>query len=109
MSIISVKPKSRNSSPVMAYWMPMTLWSVEKTYFHQKPRGSSWVSCPACGVGVTTADGLLMPLFSRSAVAMLLRGRGELEVLGLLVVGADRDRGRLRPQPLVPGGDLVGS
>ena len=30
MIIIRLNPKSRNSSPVMAYWMPMTLWSSEK-------------------------------------------------------------------------------
>ena len=40
MSIISEKPKRRNRRPVMAYWMPMTLWSVEKTYLRQKPSSS---------------------------------------------------------------------
>ena len=41
MIIIRQKPKSRNSKPVTAYWMPMTLWSTEKTYFRQNP-SSSW-------------------------------------------------------------------
>jgi hypothetical protein len=40
MSIISEKPNSRNSRPVIAYWMPMTLWSTEKTYARQKPSAS---------------------------------------------------------------------
>ena len=40
ISIISQKPKNRNSSPVTAYWMPITLWSVEKTYLRQKPSSS---------------------------------------------------------------------
>jgi hypothetical protein len=35
------QPEKRNMSPVMPYWTPMTLWSVEKIYFCQKP-GSSW-------------------------------------------------------------------
>ena len=39
-SSIRQKPKSRNSRPVTAYWMPITLWSVEKTYLRQKPSAS---------------------------------------------------------------------
>ena len=35
--IIREKPKNRKMRPVMPYWMPMTLWSVEKMYFRQKP------------------------------------------------------------------------
>ena len=35
--IISENPKNKKSSAVMPYWMPMTLWSVEKMYFCQKP------------------------------------------------------------------------
>ncbi len=31
MIIIKVKPNSRKSIAVMAYWMPITLWSCEKT------------------------------------------------------------------------------
>ena len=37
MIIISVKPNNRNRSPVIAYWIPIVLWSWEKTYFCQKP------------------------------------------------------------------------
>ena len=29
----------------MAYWMPMTLWSSEKTYFRKKPSSSCAWSC----------------------------------------------------------------
>src|SRR5918999_936559 len=57
-----------------------------------------------CAAGTATAAGSLMRLFSGS----LLRGHSELEVLRLRIGGADRDRGLLRPQLLVPGGDLVG-
>ena len=39
MSIISEKPKKRNTREVRPYWMPITLWSVEKMYFRQN--GSS--------------------------------------------------------------------
>src|SRR4029453_414118 len=105
MSIIRQKPKRRNRRPVIAYWMPMTLWSVEKTYLRQKPSSSWWASRGSCGFGGATAGGWVMRLFSRS----LLRGKGELEALGLRVAGAHRDRGGLRSQPLVPGGDLVGA
>ena len=49
MIIIRQKPKNRNTAPVMPYWMPMTLWSVEKMYFCQKP-GSSW--CEALSMSV---------------------------------------------------------
>ena len=31
MTIIKMKPNIRNSRPVTAYWMPITLWSTEKT------------------------------------------------------------------------------
>lgn len=40
-----MNPKNRNSSEVSPYWMPMILWSVEKTYFDRNP--CSWVSCAA--------------------------------------------------------------
>jgi hypothetical protein len=30
------KPKKRNDQAAMPYWMPITLWSVEKMYFRQK-------------------------------------------------------------------------
>ena len=43
--------------PVMVYWMPMTLWSTEKTYARQKPSASSWAPCAACGWGTATAPG----------------------------------------------------
>ena len=36
MIIISVKPSSRNSNDVTVYWMPMILWSTEKTHFRRK-------------------------------------------------------------------------
>ncbi len=36
ISIIRQNPKNRKASPVTAYWMPMTLWSTEKTYLRQK-------------------------------------------------------------------------
>src|SRR4030095_2502774 len=39
--------------------------------------------------------------------SLLGPGYAELEVLGLGITGANRDRGRLRSQPLVPGGDLI--
>src|SRR5687767_2557532 len=48
-------------------------------------------------------------LRSLYGVRWLLRGNGELEVLGLLVVGGNGDRGGLRPQSLVPCGDLISS
>src|SRR5207237_7481975 len=58
-----------------------------------------------CGLGAATAAGSVMRLFSGS---LLRGGDGELEVLGLRIAGANRDRGGLRPQLLVPGRDLVG-
>ena len=33
---IRQNPKNRNASPQNPYCMPMTLWSVEKTYVRQK-------------------------------------------------------------------------
>jgi hypothetical protein len=44
ISIIRQKPKSRKTSAVTVYWMPMTLWSTEKMYFFQN--GSSWPPWP---------------------------------------------------------------
>ena len=41
MTSIRQNPKNRKHRAVMPYWMPMTLWSVEKTYVLQKP-ASSW-------------------------------------------------------------------
>ena len=32
---------------MIAYWMPITLWSCEKTYFHRNP-SSSWAWSCAC-------------------------------------------------------------
>src|SRR5205085_3280473 len=46
---------------------------------------------------------------SRYALPLLRGGDGELEGLGLRFVGRNRDGGRLRAQPLLPGGDLVGA
>jgi hypothetical protein len=37
INYISEKPKRRNRRLVTAYWIPMSLWSVEKTYSRQKP------------------------------------------------------------------------
>jgi hypothetical protein len=37
MIIIRQKPKNKKQSPVTAYQIPMTLWSVENTYFRKKP------------------------------------------------------------------------
>ena len=37
VSIIRVKPNSRNKRAVMQYWIPIVLWSVEKTYVRQNP------------------------------------------------------------------------
>ena len=37
MAAMSRNPKNMNSSAVMPYWMPMTLWSVEKMYLRMKP------------------------------------------------------------------------
>ena len=34
--IIRANPKSMKSRDITPYWMPMTLWSVEKIYFCQK-------------------------------------------------------------------------
>ena len=36
MIIIREKPNSRKSMAVIAYWMPITLWSTEKTYVRRK-------------------------------------------------------------------------
>jgi len=40
--IISIKQKPRNkkASEVMPYWIPMTLWSLEKMYVRQNPASS---------------------------------------------------------------------
>ena len=35
--IIKQKPKNKNLRAVRTYWIPMTLWSVEKMYFRQNP------------------------------------------------------------------------
>ena len=35
--IIRQNPNNRKHSAVKPYWMPMTLWSVEKMYLLQKP------------------------------------------------------------------------
>ena len=35
INIIRQKPKNKNTSDVRPYWIPMTLWSVEKMYFRQ--------------------------------------------------------------------------
>ena len=37
ISIMRLKPKNRKHSAVTAYWIPMTLWSTEKTYVRHQP------------------------------------------------------------------------
>src|SRR6266568_4240876 len=50
MNIIRQNPKKRNTRPQRPYWIPITLWSVEKIYFRHHP--SSWCSCSAaCACG----------------------------------------------------------
>ena len=34
---MSEKPKNKKTRPQMPYWMPITLWSVEKMYFRHHP------------------------------------------------------------------------
>ena len=47
MSIIRLNPKSKKNIAVTAYWMPMTLWSTEKTYVRHQPSSCSWVTWTA--------------------------------------------------------------
>ena len=34
---------SMKSSPVTKYWIAITLWSIEKTYFAMNPSGAGWM------------------------------------------------------------------
>src|ERR1041385_688061 len=105
------KPKKRNSRPVTAYWMPMTLWSVENTYWRQKPR----CSCSACSCG---ASGACAVLGSEMAMASTwvarftrffsLGRRREREIGAARLVGGDGHLRCLGSELLVPGLDLVG-
>ena len=59
ISIIRQKPKKRNTRPVTAYCMPITLWSTEKTYFRQNDSsgccsGWAWGSWLATSMGVSS-------------------------------------------------------
>ncbi len=88
--IISIrpKPKSRKNSAVKAYWMPITLWSWEKTYFRQND--SSWCS-GCCSPTGGFFSGTLM--------------RGSLQGCGLSQPAARRARSPRRAPPtgLPPG------
>ena len=42
MTSINKKPNSRNSKDVIRYWIPMTLWSTEKTYLRMKLSSGWW-------------------------------------------------------------------
>jgi len=61
MIIINVKPKSRNRSAVMAYWMPITLWSWEKTYLCQKGISCSWSAWACACPTVVTLSNFVTP------------------------------------------------
>src|SRR5436305_754893 len=92
--------------------MPMTLWSVENTYWRQKPR----CSCPACScsaswAGAVSSVAMALPeslSVTRSFVRSLGRRR-EREVGGGGLGGGDGHLHGLGPQLLVPGLDLVGA
>src|ERR1035441_10693939 len=63
MTIIRQKPKNRKNKAVMPYWMPMTLWSVEKTSEFQNPASSWWASWTlACGMAGAVACIILLEL-----------------------------------------------
>src|SRR4051812_31406327 len=112
ISITRQKPNKRNSRPVNAYWMPMTLWSVENTYWRQKPR----CSCPACScsaswAGAVSSVAMALPesLSVIPSSVRLLGRRREREIGGARLVGGDGHLRGLGPELLVPGLDLVGA
>ena len=43
MAIASRPPSTKKISPENRNWMPMILWSVEKTYFVKKFDGAGWM------------------------------------------------------------------
>src|SRR5262245_39427461 len=113
ISITRQKPKNRNTRPVTAYQMPMTLWSVENTYLRQKP--SSW--CSACssapawcaGAGAVAVVCMVSSGEARvsRSLARSVAGRGEREVGARRLVGGDGHGRGLDAELLVPGLDLV--
>ena len=79
-------PNSRKHSAVRPYWMPMTLWSVEKIYFRQKPGFLMVRLSGSLGVLRACLHDSVVALHCRSQADPLRPGRiRELTLLGAAV------------------------